>query len=59
MVSMEESDKTESIWKLYERLAVRHGNVGITVQAHLHRSLADLLRLLELPGKLWIVKGAF
>jgi proline dehydrogenase len=59
MVSMEESDKTESIWKLYERLAARHGNVGITVQAHLHRSLADLPRLLKLPGKIRLVKGAF
>ncbi len=59
MISMEESSKTEAILALYERLAHRHENVGITIQAHLHRSVEDLKRVLALPGKIRLVKGAF
>lgn len=59
MISMEESAKTEAIVSLYERLAQRHENVGITLQAHLHRSLDDMKRVLRLPGKVRLVKGAF
>ncbi|MFD2089169.1 proline dehydrogenase family protein [Brevibacillus brevis] len=59
MISMEESTKTEAIISMYERLVHRHENVGITIQAHLHRSLDDVKRVLELPGKIRLVKGAF
>lgn len=59
MISMEESAKTEAILQMYERLTERHDNIGITLQAHLHRSVADLKRLLHLPGKIRLVKGAF
>lgn len=59
MISMEESSKTADILSLYERLAKRHENVGITIQAHLHRSMDDLQKVLELPGKIRLVKGAF
>ncbi|USG64952.1 proline dehydrogenase family protein [Brevibacillus ruminantium] len=59
MISMEESAKTEAIYRLYERLASRHEHVGITVQAHLHRTWDDLPRLLDLPGRIRLVKGAF
>jgi len=59
MISMEESTKTEAIISMYERLAQRHENVGITIQAHLHRSLDDVKRVLGLPGKIRLVKGAF
>ncbi|MED4583913.1 proline dehydrogenase family protein [Brevibacillus choshinensis] len=59
MISMEESTKTEAIMAMYERLAQRHENVGITIQAHLHRSVEDVQRVLALPGKIRLVKGAF
>ncbi|MFS0918879.1 proline dehydrogenase family protein [Brevibacillus sp. 179-C 1.1 NHS] len=59
MISMEESTKTEAILSVYERLAQRHENVGITIQAHLHRSMEDIQRVLALPGKIRLVKGAF
>ncbi|GED68777.1 proline dehydrogenase [Brevibacillus reuszeri] len=59
MISMEESVKTEAIVSMYERLAQRHENVGITIQAHLHRSLEDITRVVKLPGKVRLVKGAF
>ncbi|MED1781638.1 hypothetical protein P4V43_07365 [Brevibacillus fortis] len=58
MISIEESTKTEAIISMYERLAQRHENVGMTIQAHLHRSLDDVKRVLELPGKIRLVKGA-
>ncbi|WP_103110047.1 proline dehydrogenase family protein [Brevibacillus reuszeri] len=59
MISMEESAKTEAIVSMYERLAQRHENLGITIQAHLHRSLEDIKRVAGLPGKVRLVKGAF
>lgn len=59
MISMEESAKTEAIIAMYERLAKRHENVGITIQAHLHRSVEDVQRVLKWPGKIRLVKGAF
>lgn len=59
MISMEESAKTEAILAVYERLAQRHENIGITIQAHLHRSVEDVERALALPGKIRLVKGAF
>ncbi|CAM3413705.1 MULTISPECIES: proline dehydrogenase family protein [Brevibacillus] len=59
MVSMEESTKTEAIVQLYEQLAERHENIGITIQAHLHRSFDDLTKVLQKPGKIRLVKGAF
>ncbi|MEJ8548867.1 proline dehydrogenase family protein, partial [Brevibacillus borstelensis] len=59
MISMEELAKTSAIYRVYEQLASRMDNVGITVQAHLHRTHDDLPRLIALPGKIRLVKGAF
>ncbi len=59
MISMEESEKTESILAIYKQLASVHSHIGITLQAHLRRTLDDLPHLLELPGRIRIVKGAF
>lgn len=59
MVSMEEASKTEAILDLYDQLSERHENIGITLQAHLHRTPADLAMTLQKPGKIRLVKGAF
>lgn len=59
MISAEGSDRTDAVLDVYEALAARHANVGITLQARLHRSPADLDRLLALPGRIRLVKGAF
>lgn len=60
MISMENFDRTDAIYRLYARL---HGdgyaNVGITMPARRHRSAQDLGRLLEIPGRIRLVKGAF
>ena len=59
MISAEGSDRTEAVLEVYEKLARSGLDVGITLQARLHRSLADLDRLLLLPGRIRLVKGAF
>ncbi|WP_240658705.1 proline dehydrogenase family protein [Microbacterium sp. CPCC 204701] len=59
MVSAEGSDRTDLVLDLYERLAAEHAHVGITLQARLRRTPADLDRVLALPGRVRLVKGAF
>ncbi|MEK3877855.1 proline dehydrogenase family protein [Paenibacillus sp. FSL M7-0420] len=58
-ISMEESAKTEQILKVYKRAASRYPNIGITLQAHLHRTLDDLAALSASSGRIRIVKGAY
>ncbi|WP_088102081.1 proline dehydrogenase family protein [Halalkalibacter urbisdiaboli] len=59
MISMEESSKTDQILTVYQNTANHYPNVGITVQAHLHRTKKDIQALLNYPGKIRLVKGAF
>lgn len=59
MVSAEASDRTDLVLDLYERLAAKHPHVGITLQARLRRTPDDLERVLALPGRVRLVKGAF
>lgn len=59
MISMEESQKTDKILSLYKRISKTFANVGITLQVHLKRSSIDLQDLLEIPGRIRLVKGAY
>ncbi|KOY80339.1 proline dehydrogenase family protein [Lysinibacillus macroides] len=59
MISMEESTKTDAILTLYKKIAPHYPNVGITIQVHLYRSEVDLQELIQYPGKIRLVKGAF
>ena len=61
MTSMEGSDPAADISAIYPRLHTEAGlaNVGITVPARLHRTARDLPRLLQYPGRIRLVKGAF
>ena len=59
MISAEESKKTEQILSVYKRIVSQYPNVGVTIQAQLHRSLDDLKELLKYPGAIRLVKGAF
>jgi proline dehydrogenase len=59
MISMEESGKTDQILTIYKRVVVKYTNVGVTLQAQLHRTLSDLKDLLEYSGAIRIVKGAY
>lgn len=59
MVSMEGTERTDEILSLHERLSGSFDNVGITLQAYLHRTVDDLARLIERPGRIRLVKGAY
>jgi len=59
-IDMEQSEFVEPTLRIYERLRTAgHENVGIVLQAYLHRSPADLERLLPLRPNVRIVKGAY
>jgi len=59
MISMEESAKTDRILTIYREASRRSPNLGITLQACLTRTAADLEQALELPGRIRLVKGAY
>lgn len=59
MISAEGSDRTDAVLSVYERLGTEIPRLGITLQARLHRTPADLDRALRLPGTIRLVKGAF
>lgn len=59
MISAEGSERTDAVLAMYERVAGRFPNVGITLQTYLLRTAEDLQRVLPLTGRIRIVKGAF
>jgi len=59
IISMEGSERTDAILNVYKKLCIELDNVGITLQARLHRTKDDLPELLRLPGKIRLVKGAY
>jgi len=61
IISMEASDRVDDIFAVYRRLHEEDGlnTVGITMAAKLHRSVDDLPKLMALPGRIRLVKGAF
>lgn len=59
MISMEGSDRTDLILEIHQRLCETFDQVGITLQAYLHRTAADLESVLQRPGKIRLVKGAY
>ena len=59
-LDMEDHTTTDKTLDTYERHArATDGNVGVCVQANLHRTGEDLERLADLPGKVRLVKGAY
>ena len=59
MISMEGTDRTDLILELYQSLCKQFNNVGITLQAYLYRTPDDLKAVLQYPGKIRLVKGAY
>ncbi|WP_222194700.1 proline dehydrogenase family protein [Modestobacter italicus] len=59
MISAEGSGRTDLVLDLYDELAGEGLRVGVTLQARLHRTPADLDRVLRHPGTVRLVKGAF
>jgi proline dehydrogenase len=59
MISAEGSDRTDVVLSIFEKIADEYPETGITLQARLHRTPADLDRLIHRPGPIRVVKGAF
>jgi proline dehydrogenase len=59
-IDMEQSAYVGPTLRSYERLReAGHGNVGVVLQAYLHRAPSDLERLLPLAPNVRVVKGAY
>ena len=58
-IDMEGSAYTDKTIALYERVKARHPNTGLCLQAYLHRTGADVQRLLPLEPSIRLVKGAY
>jgi proline dehydrogenase len=58
-IDMEESDYTEATVTLFEKIQAVHGNLGVALQAYLHRTSADLDRVLAAGGHVRLCKGAY
>jgi proline dehydrogenase len=56
---MEGTDRTTIILDIHGKLAQEFDNVGITLQAFLYRTDADLNSVLQRPGKIRLCKGAY
>jgi proline dehydrogenase len=56
---MEDSRYTEATVRIYEKAQSRHGNLGLALQAYLHRTPVDLRRLMPLGGHIRLCKGAY
>ena len=58
-IDMEGSAYTEKTLELYTRLHAAHPATGLCLQAYLHRTAADIARLLPSKPSIRLVKGAY
>jgi proline dehydrogenase len=58
-VDMEGSPYTEPTLDLYRRLRAGHERTGVALQAYLHRTVDDIVKLLPLKPAIRLVKGAY
>ena len=58
-IDMEYSRYVEPTIRLFENLRQSHANVGICLQAYLHRTPSDLDKLLKISTAIRLVKGAY
>ncbi len=58
-VDMEESAVTSLTIDLYSAAQKNHGNLGLAVQAYLHRTVRDLDAIMPLGGHVRLCKGAY
>lgn len=59
IISMEGTDRTNQILDIYKETLKTHKNLGITLQAYLHRTKDDFKEIMTLPGSIRLVKGAY
>ncbi len=58
-IDMEGSNYTQKTLELFYDLFRKHKNVGIVIQAYLHRSLKDIQQLIDLGARVRLCKGAY
>lgn len=58
-IDMESSRYVDSTLEVFRRTRAQHENVGLCVQAYLHRTTQDVSDLLEITTALRLVKGAY
>ncbi len=58
-IDMEGSPYTERTIDLYGRVRAAHADVGIALQAYLHRTVGDVVNLMALKPAIRLVKGAY
>jgi proline dehydrogenase len=58
-MDMEGSAYTDPTLDIFEAVQKQHGNVGLAIQAYLHRTEKDIRRLAPLRPKIRLVKGAY
>lgn len=58
-IDMEQSAYVDVTLDLTEDLCARHRSVGVCLQAYLHRTREDLLRMLRIGAGVRLVKGAY
>jgi proline dehydrogenase len=59
IISMEGTDRTDDIIDIYKLASNNLPNLGITIQAYLHRTKDDFKDIIQLPGSIRLVKGAY
>jgi proline dehydrogenase len=59
MISMEGSERTDITLAAHGELCTQFSHVGITVQARMKRTPDDITALLQRPGRIRLVKGAY
>ena len=59
IISAEDAGRTDAVLNVYNDIAKDHQNVGITLQANLHRTKDDFKEVFKNKGRIRIVKGAF
>jgi proline dehydrogenase len=58
-IDMEDSSCTEATLAIYRELQVRHGNLGVVLQAYMRRTLADIAALPAEGASVRICKGIY
>jgi proline dehydrogenase len=58
-IDMEQSAYVQATLELYGRARAAHANVGVCVQAYLHRSEKDVESLISMGATVRLVKGAY
>jgi proline dehydrogenase len=58
-IDMEESEYVDATLALFRRVRAAHAEVGVCLQAYLHRTPADLDALAPLSAAIRLVKGAY